>query len=138
MNEKKMTLISELEEIMRFFIKEFRRDLNDRLGEEFTGSEFAFLRAIRENSNQNVSSLASTLNVSNSHATSIMDRLTEKNLMVRNRSEKDRRVVVFELTEEGERIFHQLNDKRTDYLNQRFQKLSVEELNELIRVFNKL
>ncbi|MCP3029397.1 MarR family winged helix-turn-helix transcriptional regulator [Halobacillus sp. A5] len=137
-DQEKMTLITELEGVMRQFIKEFRKELNDLLGEGFTSSEFAFLRAIRENSHQNVSCLASVLNVSNSHATSIMDRLEEKGLMTRTRSKQDRRVVVFQLTSYGESIFEELHDKRAAYMQERFEKLTKRELEDLIRIFHNL
>ncbi|GGF34461.1 putative HTH-type transcriptional regulator YpoP [Halobacillus andaensis] len=137
-DQEKIALITELEGTMRHFIKEFRRQLNEQLGEGFTSSEFAFLRAIHENSEQNVSCLASTLNVSNSHATSIMDRLEEKELITRTRSKQDRRVVVFQLTTRGEHIFEELHEKRTVYMQERFKKLSKKDLQELIRIFHIL
>ncbi|MCP3031757.1 MarR family transcriptional regulator [Halobacillus sp. A1] len=137
-NQEKMSLITELESTMRSFIREYRREFNELLGEGFTGSEFAFLRAIHENSEQNVSRLAAALNVSNSHATTIMDRLADKGLITRTRSEHDRRVVIFELTEHGEEVFFVLNEKRTQYMQERFEKLSISEIEELIRIFNIL
>jgi len=137
-DQDKMKEIRELEHVMRSFIRDFRKELNDLLGEDFTSSEFSFLRAISENQNQNVSSLASALGVSNSHATSMMDRLVEKELIIRTRSEKDRRVVVFQLTDEGENIFNSLDTKREAYMQQRFDSLTKEEIRELLRIFNKL
>lgn len=128
----------ELEKVMRSFIRDFRKELNDLMGQDFTSSEFSFLRAISENQNQNVSTLATTLGVSNSHATSIMDRLAEKNLITRTRSEKDRRVVVFRLTDEGEEIFKSLDEKREAYMQERFDSLSRDEIKELLRIFSKL
>ncbi|MFG6150554.1 MarR family winged helix-turn-helix transcriptional regulator [Halobacillus sp. B23F22_1] len=137
-DQEKIRLITELEETMRSFSKEFRRQLNEQLGEGFTSSEFAFLRAIRENSEQNVSCLASTLNVSNSHATSIMDRLEEKKLITRKRSKQDRREVVFQLTTCGAQIFERLHEKRSVYMQERFKKLSKKDLEELLRIFHIL
>ncbi|WP_179134109.1 MarR family winged helix-turn-helix transcriptional regulator [Halobacillus massiliensis] len=137
-NDSKLTLISELEGIFRKFIRGYRRDLNERLGEGFTNSELAFLTAIKENNEQNVSNLASGLNVSNSHATSIMNRLVEKDLITRTRSQKDRRVVVFELTDEGNDVYSHLNNKRVEYMQERFETLSTSDIKELIRIFYKL
>jgi len=137
-NQNKMKDIMELEKVMRSFIRDFRKELNDLMGQDFTSSEFSFLRAISENQNQNVSTLATTLGVSNSHATSIMDRLAEKNLITRTRSEKDRRVVVFRLTDEGEEIFKSLDEKREAYMQERFDSLSRDEIKELLRIFSKL
>ncbi|UOQ91608.1 MarR family transcriptional regulator [Halobacillus shinanisalinarum] len=137
-DQEKSLLISNLEATMRRFVRGFRRELNDQLGEGFTSSELSFLRTIKEKKCHNVSSLASTLNVSNSHATSVMDRLVEKSLIVRTRSKKDRRVVVFMLTEEGERMYQTLDQKRESYMQQRFERLSKEEIQELIRIFNLL
>jgi len=137
-DQNKMKDIVELEHVMRSFIRDFRKELNEMLGEDFTSSEFSFLRAISENQSQNVSSLASTLGVSNSHATSVMDRLADKNLITRTRSEKDRRVVVFKLTDEGEEVFNSLDQKREAYMKERFDTLSKDEIKELLRIFKKL
>lgn len=137
-DQNKMKDIVELEHVMRSFIRDFRKELNEMLGEDFTSSEFSFLRAISENQSQNVSSLASTLGVSNSHATSVMDRLAEKNLITRTRSDKDRRVVVFKLTNEGEKVFNSLDQKREAYMKERFDTLSKDEIKELLRIFKKL
>ena len=131
-------LIAELELVMRSFIRDFKKELNEILGEGFTSSEFSFLRAMYDSNCQNVSSLASMLNVSNSHATSVMDRLVDKGLITRGRSEQDRRVVIFTLTETGTEIFKSLNDKRETYMEERFSKLSSSEIKELIRIFNRL
>ncbi|UOQ44518.1 MarR family transcriptional regulator [Halobacillus salinarum] len=132
------SLIAELELSMRSFIRDYRKELNEVLGDGFTSSEFSFLRAIHENNCQNVTRLATLLNVSNSHATSVMDRLEAKGLLTRTRSEKDRRVVVFMLTEEGEKIFNSLDKRREAYMEERFNKLSHEEIKELIRIFKSL
>ncbi|WP_173917881.1 MarR family winged helix-turn-helix transcriptional regulator [Halobacillus sp. Marseille-Q1614] len=137
-DKDKLALITDLEGIFRTFIRGYRRDLNARLGEGFTSSELAFLGAIKENIEQNVSKLASGLNVSNSHATSIMNRLVEKELITRTRSRQDRRVVVFELTTQGKEVYSHLNEKRAQYMQERFEKLSSSDIKELIRIFHSL
>ncbi|WP_181347487.1 MarR family winged helix-turn-helix transcriptional regulator [Thalassobacillus sp. CUG 92003] len=137
-DNEKVKLISELEGSMRSFIRGFRRDLNDMLGDGFTSSEYSFLRAIKESNTQNISTLASLLGVSNSHATSVTDRLVDKQLVTRKRSDKDRRVVVLDLTPEGEETYQKLETRRTEFIRNRFEHLTKEELQELIRIFNTI
>lgn len=133
-----MKLISELEVTMRMFIRDFRKEMNEQLGDGFTSSDVAFLRIINESSNQNVSTLASTLNVSKSHATSVTDRLVEKELITRERSTSDRRVIVLALTDKGSEVLTHLEGIREKYMQKRFEPLSKEDLKELIRIYSLL
>ncbi|MYL34509.1 MarR family transcriptional regulator [Pontibacillus yanchengensis] len=138
MDQEKMKLISELEVTMRMFIRDFRKEMNEQLGDGFTSSDVAFLRIINESSNQNVSTLASTLNVSKSHATSVTDRLVEKELITRERSTSDRRVIVLALTDKGSEVLTHLEGIREKYMQKRFEPLSKEDLKELIRIYSLL
>ncbi|MFD1020824.1 MarR family winged helix-turn-helix transcriptional regulator [Thalassobacillus hwangdonensis] len=138
LDQEKVALITDLEKSMRSFIRDFRRQLNEVLGENFTSSEFSFLRAISEDKEQRVTSLAALLNVSNSHATSITDRLVEKELITRERSTVDRRAVVLALSEKGEALFKALDQKRAAYMNERFEKLTKEEIRLMIDIFSRL
>lgn len=52
--------------------------------------------------------LAETLGISKANATGLVDRLVKKGLVSRRRSEKDRRVVIVQLTPEGARVAEHL------------------------------
>ena len=59
-----------------------------------------------------MSNLAESLGVPLSTATRTVDRLVAKGLVVRNRSEADRRVVEVEMSEYGRRLQQEFRDKR--------------------------
>jgi DNA-binding MarR family transcriptional regulator len=59
-----------------------------------------------------MSNLAESLGVPLSTATHTVDRLVAKGLVVRNRSEADRRVVEVEMSDYGHRLQQEFRDKR--------------------------
>ena len=59
-----------------------------------------------------MSNLAESLGVPLSTATHTVDRLVAKGLVVRNRSEADRRVVEVEMSDYGRRLQQEFRDKR--------------------------
>lgn len=59
-----------------------------------------------------MSSLAESLAVPLSTATHTVDRLVAKGLVVRNRSEEDRRVVQVEMSDYGRKLQEEFRDKR--------------------------
>lgn len=65
----------------------------------------------------------------------LIDRLVEKELVERERSEEDRRVVLIHLTEGGTKRCREVDGKLIDRLKQQFQHMTqkqVERLNELL------
>ncbi|MGL6103809.1 MAG: MarR family transcriptional regulator, partial [Exiguobacterium acetylicum] len=66
------------------------------------------------------------------------DRLYKAGFVTRTRSTDDRRSIVLALTDEGEAAFRELEVVRRKYLQERFGTLTEEELNVMVRVFDKI
>ena len=80
---------------------------------------------------QRMNNLASTLGVSFSRATGLMDQLVEKGLAERWTDPQDRRSVLCALTQEGKDLGHRLLGERRSRWEERLAPLSMEELQKV-------
>ena len=77
--------------------------------------------------------LAELIDVSVASATGIVDRMEKKGVIVRRRSEEDRRVVEVLVNESGELIFSSMQAERQVRLNQLLAEMKDEDLVALLR-----
>ena len=107
--------------------------LNRRLRKELgplgiTGGQASLLWAIRSKPGLGVRELADLEGVSPPAMTAYVDRLEAAGLVVRTRSQRDRRRVELALTEEGVRVLRSARSRRTAWLAARLKRLEPEEL----------
>jgi DNA-binding MarR family transcriptional regulator len=107
----------------------FRRWMLARKGETFEGpecsrEELRTLFLIHARGWSMMSSLADELGVPLSTATHTIDRLVTKGLVVRTRSEEDRRVVRVEMSDFGKRLQENFKDKRLSMARSWLEPLS--------------
>ena len=76
-----------------------------------TVAEFKLMRAFRGDSMVSVGELARRMELSNSRLTRILDGLVEKEVVTREVSRQDRRVIVVELTAHGHKIQSILSER---------------------------
>jgi DNA-binding MarR family transcriptional regulator len=107
--------------------------LNRRLRKELaplgiTGGQASLLWSIRLNPGLGVRELAEREGVSPPAMTAFVDRLQAAGLVGRRRSERDRRRVELELTDEGLRVLRSARSRRTAWLAARLRLLEKDEL----------
>ncbi len=107
--------------------------LNRRLRRELaplgiTGGQAALLHTVRTHPGIGVRELADLEGVSTPAMTAYVDRLQAAGLLARRKSERDRRRVELELTEDGLRLLRSARRRRTAWLAARLRRLSAEEL----------
>lgn len=110
--------------------------LNRRLRRELaplgiTGGQAALLWAIRSNPAMGLLELAELEGVSAPAMSAHVDRLEAAGLVARRRSERDRRRVELEVTEEGLRILRSARRRRTAWLAERLRRLEPDELERI-------
>jgi DNA-binding MarR family transcriptional regulator len=101
-------------------------------------SHVFILKYIRINGSCTVTTLAHHLGITLSAVTSLVDKLCRMELVTRVRSEEDRRVVIIELEEEGERVLSQVNENRKKLFEKLLENLSEEEINTLFNTIDKI
>jgi DNA-binding MarR family transcriptional regulator len=82
--------------------------------------------------------IASQLGITSGAVTGLTDKLVNLGIMHRIRSEEDRRVVHFSLTEKGIELAKQILQSRLEKLVSLFRKLEDEDLEKMLDVFIKL
>ncbi|AAK41343.1 Transcriptional regulator, marR family, putative [Saccharolobus solfataricus P2] len=100
--------------------------------------EFKVMCALEEEGKVPMSRIAEKYMLTKAGLTSIIDRLEEKELVRRVRSESDRRVIYVELTEKGRERLMESRKIFLNVLSSFLSKLSEDEIRELERLFSKL
>ncbi len=85
-----------------------------------------------------MSQIADYINVPMSTATGIVDRLVKKGYLKRDRSDNDRRIVVIQLTEDGQHLLDKFKVSVNKYIDIINQGLTEEEREFLFRIMLKV
>ena len=105
---------------------------------DITNNDMHIIEAIGLGEAKNMSSIAKRLNITVGSLTTSMNSLFNKNYVVRERSESDRRVVYIRLTEKGERAFKHHKDFHMQMVDAVMASLGEGELPVLTRTLSSL
>ncbi|SFR59429.1 DNA-binding transcriptional regulator, MarR family [Anaeromicropila populeti] len=86
----------------------------------------------------NMTQIAEYIKVPLNTATGIMNRMEKKNLVIRQRSKEDKRIVTICLSEMGENQIQDIMTKAMYYGARLVGDFTSEEINLLLRIMNKL
>ena len=89
------------------------------------------LATLRARGPMRMSELAEALDVSVANVTGIVNRMEERALVERLRDERDRRVVIAALSDEGRRVFEEMDRRTHDFFEGVLSHLSVDEMTQL-------
>lgn len=106
--------------------------------EKVSPQEMRVLRTIGREQCCIMSGIANAIRLSLSSATGLIDRLVEKKLVRRDRSNEDRRVVQVELTPEGKELHEASTQGRVEFARELLQTLSPAEQAELVKLFGTM
>ncbi|MDQ8734596.1 MarR family transcriptional regulator [Paenibacillus sp. LHD-38] len=87
---------------------------------------------------QKVSALAEQLMITSGGVTGIADRLIELGYVKRERGEKDRRVVMLDLTDEGLKIVNLIETVRSKLMHKLFEGMSVTDMEKGVQLFEHM
>ena len=100
--------------------------------------EVWIIRYLGNNTRATMSELANRVNIPLSTMTGIADKMAERDLVVRHRSETDRRVVELELASGGKKVFEEESNAFKGWFNQMFEPLTDEEKNQALVILGKM
>ncbi len=101
LRDKPMEALKQFRQIFSSAQQHFRR-IEDQCG--ISGAQLWALKEVAGHPGQRVSDLARAMSVHLSTASNLLDKLTKRNLVRRERNDPDQRIVRLFLTEEGMRI----------------------------------
>ena len=90
-------------------------------------NEFTALEALNSKGSLNTKQLADYVLIPNSSMTYVLDNLSKKNLVIRKRSENDRRVQFITLTSEGKQLFDDIFQIHLEHMRPIFDVLTQQE-----------
>ncbi|MFC1480279.1 MarR family winged helix-turn-helix transcriptional regulator [Candidatus Omnitrophota bacterium] len=96
------------------------------------------LDLLAENGPCKMGDLAKTLHLTMSAVTGIVDRMIQLDLVKRERSREDRRVVRVSLLKKGEEAAKRVNEERRNTANDIFSPLTESERGEYLRILRKV
>lgn len=141
-----------MDQILEFYIEKFLsvndslrrkmgndyREITEQTGVGITGPQVFLLRFIKEQGSCKITQLAEKMDVKPSAITVMIDRLVHSNLVVRIQDPHDRRVVLVELTEQGDKELDQAKEMIKQIMANYFSKINQNELANFIHTFEKL
>ncbi|MBU0517669.1 MarR family transcriptional regulator [bacterium] len=115
----------ELTELMQQLVNQFHFLESESIppDSEFNFRELRVILLLGYKGPSKMSDIADKLGIAVSTATGIFDRLVDKGLAARERSEEDRRIVRVDLTERGRAIYQWDNDEHAKFVKQILSRL---------------
>lgn len=105
---------------------------------DLTLNEFAVLELLYHKGPQPIQKIKERILVTSSSTTYIIDKLTEKGLVGRQRCSEDRRVIFANLTTAGQQLMEDIFPSHAELIVTLFEDLTVEEINEFRTILKKI
>jgi DNA-binding MarR family transcriptional regulator len=126
-------------EAMVYLYAESRR-VTREVADEFglTGSQLVVLKMLEPKGRVSLSELSERIRAKNSTVTGIIDRMERDGLVLRKRSEEDRRVVYLELTPDGKKLASTATTDPMQLFRALLEDLPSRDAAELERIMTKM
>lgn len=135
---RKKEIMLEFENLFASIAHNAKQRLQNHLNEYQLGSgQIIVLMMLHNQQVCKASDIAQHLGVTSGAVTGITDKLVHVGLVHRVRSEEDRRVVQFSLTEKGQHVLKKIREERTQLLLSRFSDLELEDMEQMLGAFRK-
>ena len=112
--------------------------IRDQIGSDLTNDQHYILRYISQTKSCTSSELAEEFDVKKSAITAIINRMWEKGLIQRTRDEKDRRVVYLTLTDKGNQLYANCEERIIKLVESFIKKFDPIEIKQFIETYEKL
>jgi DNA-binding MarR family transcriptional regulator len=111
--------------------------VNSLLG-EFSIQEAKIISFIDTRPDCIMRELSNNFSLPLSTATGVVDKLVKKGIITRERSEKDRRIVLLQLTRKGAEIAQQVEERNLSVSKTLLESLSKKEQEQFVSIFKKI
>ena len=100
-------------------------------------AHFEVLKFIAEEGNPTMKDIATQLHITPPSASTLIDTMVAKKLVVRSYAVKDRRIIRLTLAPKGHVFLFSIHKHKTSVFNEMLSRLSMEDKNELARIIIK-
>ena len=105
---------------------------------DLTGPQLTVVKILEQIGDLSLSELSERIRAQNSTVTGIIDRMERENLVTRERSKEDRRVVYIRLTAKGRRLAEEIPVEPMEIFRGALESLSAAEVRELVKILGKV
>lgn len=105
---------------------------------DLTGPQLTVVKMLEQIGDLSLSELSERIRAQNSTVTGIIDRMVRENLVVRERSKEDRRVVYIRLTPKGRKLAEEIPIEPMEIFRNALQGLSPTEMRDLMKILGKV
>lgn len=134
MSKSKFESISKIINLTRNFNKSMRHKFHHSMHDSgFTLPQLSVISMMEKHGKQKVSELSLKMGLSDSTVSGILDRLEQKDIIKRERTKDDRRVVKISLTGKSKEFCNDFRRKREEYFTQLLKSLSEQEIKDIIK-----
>ncbi|TNJ66932.1 MarR family transcriptional regulator [Paenibacillus hemerocallicola] len=123
---------------MESFKRKIVQEFSGRLQYGLTMPQFFMLHMIRDKGPCKATALAEQMEVKPSAITVMIDRLVNHGFVERSHDERDRRIVLIRLTEQGKQALVQMNQIRAEIASRYFDKIDKDEAEQFLNILEKL
>jgi DNA-binding MarR family transcriptional regulator len=112
------------------------RRLTKEMAREFglTGPQLTVVKVLEQLGDLSLSSLSARIRAQNSTVTGIIDRMEREDLVRRERSESDRRIVLIRLTDKGNQLARRIEIEPLEIFRQSLNALPRKDIEDLFRI----
>jgi MarR family transcriptional regulator, 2-MHQ and catechol-resistance regulon repressor len=119
------------------------RAIQDRIRGDMTKNnlnitEFSVLEVLFHKGKQTIQQIGNSILVSSGSMTYVVDKLEQKSLLKRHPCPEDRRVIYVTLTEDGINLMKNIMPKHKEFVDYAFNSLNSNELENLVRLLEKV
>src|SRR5678815_1398768 len=104
---------------------------------DLTGPQLTVVKMLEQIGDLSLSELSERIRAQNSTVTGIIDRMERENLVTRERSREDRRVVYIRLTPKGQALALAIPVEPMEIFKGALESLSAQEMRDLMRIMTK-
>jgi len=126
--------ISKIINLTRNLNKSLRHKFHNFIQDSgFTLPQLSVISILEKHGEQKVSEISEKMGLSDSTVSGILDRLEQKGIVKRKRTQDDRRVVKISLTEGSQKFCNAFHHKKEEYFTQLLKRLSEQEIKDIIK-----
>ncbi|MCD4782205.1 MAG: MarR family transcriptional regulator [Candidatus Eremiobacteraeota bacterium] len=124
-----------LQKVYQTIYRELQKDFYDK---GITTAQFEVLMELTKHRELPMWKIGNLLSVTGGNVTGLIDRLEKKGLVVRKRSDKDRRMIMAGITSQGDSVFGKVRGEFEHRLEEALSGLGNGELGKFNRTLDKL
>lgn len=133
---------TEVAKLLPVILREFTKRQKDTFSQGFlavlTVPQIVVLEFLYEKGPCQMNELARALNFTMSAGTAIVDKMIKLNLVKRERSSEDRRVVTVMILDKGKEAVKRVREARRNCINKMFSGLTEKDRAEYLRILTKI